>query len=144
MSNMTLNEEAGTSSSSAEEAQPAQPAQPTNTESLMELSIEYENAMDIVWRGRLEWVSKSNLPVDEWSCSICGLEYACYSANLRAPSSYGLSQGKCLPRRVECGHIFGDQCINRWAFDNICNRRDVTCPMCRTVLINPAERPGVG
>lgn len=114
----------------------AAPAEPEELEELEEpeepLTDRFRLLIANAWRGRLEVVRIEDLPVDE-RCQICQLGY--YRSRTH-PSFDESAQGMCLPRRLKCGHIAGDQCLNAWAINNMVNARNVTCPVCRTVLIS--------
>lgn len=114
-----------------EEVEPEEPEEPESPTQPTELTDRFRLIAN-AWLGRLEVVPTEELPVDEF-CPICQLEFFRphrARTNIMQPVS-----GTCLPRRVECGHIVGDECLNTWTVNNFNAGRNVTCPICRTVLI---------
>lgn len=105
----------------------------------LEQNPEFPHMMNLAWNGRYTFVRVADLPEDERKCCICQLKYLDRRFDplpvMGPPSSDDPDQGMCQPRRFSCGHVFGDRCINIWAADSIILMRDVTCPMCRAVIV---------
>lgn len=85
-------------------------------------------------RQKLRHYSPSELPEGTSPvCDICQKDYA--TENVEDPSEEEESA-----IQLPCRHIFGEHCINTWFETCRTHKNKITCPMCRTVLIEPVSR----
>ncbi|PVI05994.1 hypothetical protein DM02DRAFT_650285 [Periconia macrospinosa] len=66
------------------------------------------------------------------ACDICQKDY---SKTLVQPS-----EDAEVAVKLPCKHVFGEHCMHTWFDTCKTHKNKVTCPMCRTLLIQPSRR----
>ena len=82
------------------------------------------------------FVSVSDLPVEERICCICRLDF-CVSVDYSDTTTEVHDEeyrDLCVPIRLRCGHIVGDNCIGLWVDHSLERGLDGRCPFCRTII----------
>ncbi|KAF1916997.1 hypothetical protein BDU57DRAFT_517427 [Ampelomyces quisqualis] len=70
------------------------------------------------------------LPAETSSmCDICAKDYSCVHVKACEEEEVAIE--------LACGHVFGEFCIFQWFDTCKTHKNKVTCPMCRTRLIEP-------
>ena len=72
------------------------------------------------------WTSVPTADDDDTECSIC----------LDTLASHGSDKAV----KTACQHIFGAQCITRWALENRAQGIIPSCPACRVIFVGPRPR----
>lgn len=81
-------------------------------------------------------VSVAALPPEDRFCCICRMEfcdtvdYTDITTEIHDDDDREL----CVPIRLRCGHIVGDNCLGEWIGRSLERRLDCTCPVCRVVI----------
>ena len=84
-------------------------------------------------RDKLRHLLPPELPEDiSPVCDICQKDYSTEYVDA--------SEEKEVAIKLPCKHIFGEHCINTWFETCRTHKNKITCPMCRSVLVEPVSR----
>lgn len=81
-------------------------------------------------KNKLRHLLPSELPEGSSTCcDICQKDYSTKHCDATEENEVAI--------QLPCKHIFGEHCINTWFETCKTHKNKITCPMCRTLLVDP-------